>query len=73
MPPEWDQSNRAGYDEAARERIHQYIHRTPVIPSPQSPRAEHPGRLPRPMLKLEHQQYTGSFKLRGATNAILEA
>ncbi|GAA1465808.1 threonine/serine dehydratase [Nocardiopsis exhalans] len=48
---------------AAAERIAPYARRTPVI------RAELGGR---PLtLKLEHLQRTGSFKLRGALNALL--
>jgi threonine dehydratase len=48
--------------DAAR-RVAPYVRRTPVL------RAEVDGR---PLvLKLEHLQRTGSFKLRGATNAVL--
>src|SRR2546423_4181431 len=48
---------------AAEERIRPYIRHTPVL------RAEVDGR---PLvLKLEHLQRTGSFKLRGALNALL--
>src|SRR5439155_14566111 len=48
---------------AAAARIHRYVRRTPIL------RAEVDGR---PLvLKLEHLQQTGSFKLRGATNALL--
>ena len=48
---------------AADARIHRYVRRTPIL------RAEVDGR---PLvLKLEHLQQTGSFKLRGATNALL--
>ncbi len=52
---------------AARRRLGDRIRRTPINPSPSlSDRlgvAVH--------LKLEHHQVTGSFKLRGATNAVL--
>src|SRR4051794_29962632 len=48
---------------AAEERIHAHVRHTPVL------RAEVDGR---PLLfKLEHLQRTGSFKLRGALNALL--
>ena len=48
---------------AAAQRIAPYIRRTPMV------RAELAGR---PVwLKLEHLQVTGSFKARGATNALL--
>ncbi|TNC27317.1 serine/threonine dehydratase [Amycolatopsis alkalitolerans] len=48
---------------AAADRIRPYVRRTPVL------RAEFDGR---PLvLKLEHLQRTGSFKLRGALNALL--
>lgn len=53
--------------EAARERIAETIHRTRVEPS--ASLSEHTG-VPVHM-KLEHHQKTGSFKLRGATNAVL--
>jgi threonine dehydratase len=53
--------------ERARERIALHVRRTPIDPSPSlSALAGAPVHL-----KLEHQQITGSFKLRGATNAIL--
>ncbi len=53
--------------EAARERIAGRLERTPLVPSPSlSDRAGVPV-----YLKLEHHQITGSFKLRGATNAVL--
>jgi threonine dehydratase len=54
-----------GHDDvaAAAERIGPYIRRTPLL------RAEVDGR---PIVfKLEHLQHTGSFKLRGALNALL--
>ncbi|TJW43460.1 MAG: pyridoxal-phosphate dependent enzyme, partial [Mesorhizobium sp.] len=51
---------------AARERIAGKIERTPTVPSPSLS-----GHLGAPVyLKLEHRQTTGSFKLRGASNAI---
>lgn len=53
--------------EAARERIAGTIRATPVEPSASlAARVGHPV-----MLKLEHHQRSGSFKLRGAANAIL--
>ncbi len=52
--------------EAARERIAGRVRRTFCDPSPSlTERAGHPV-----WLKLEHQQITGAFKLRGATNAV---
>ena len=52
---------------AARRRIAGRVRQTPVAPSPVlSERAG--GDV---QLKLEHLQITGSFKLRGATNAVL--
>jgi threonine dehydratase len=52
---------------AAAERIEPYIHRTPILPS------QTLGRLTntRLGLKAEHLQRTGSFKARGAVNAVL--
>ena len=53
--------------EAARRRISGRLRQTPVVHSPGlSTVAGVPVHL-----KLEHQQITGSFKLRGATNAVL--
>lgn len=52
--------------EAARERIAGKIVATPIVPSPSL--TEKVG-VP-VMLKLEHRQTTGSFKLRGASNAL---
>ncbi len=53
--------------EVARKTIASTIHPTPIIPS-----ASLSQLCNAPIfLKLEHQQLTGSFKLRGATNAIL--
>jgi threonine dehydratase len=52
---------------AARQRIGDRVRRTPINPSPCLSE-----RLGVPVhLKLEHHQITGSFKLRGATNAVL--
>lgn len=52
--------------EQARTRIAGTVRRTPVNPSPELAAASNA-----PVhLKLEHHQVTGSFKLRGATNAI---
>ncbi|SMP35445.1 hydroxyectoine utilization dehydratase EutB [Roseibium denhamense] len=53
---------------AARERIGSAVLRTPMVPSPSlSERTGVPV-----FLKMEHHQTTGSFKLRGATNALLQ-
>ena len=53
--------------EGARDRIQGHVRRTFLDHSPSlSEIAGHPVHL-----KLEHQQITGSFKLRGATNAVL--
>lgn len=53
--------------EGARDRIKGHVRRTFLDHSPSlSEIAGHPVHL-----KLEHQQITGSFKLRGATNAVL--
>lgn len=52
---------------AARRRISPFVHRTALTPSPSL--SEMAGQ---PILfKNEQQQLTGSFKLRGATNAVL--
>ncbi|ESZ21699.1 hydroxyectoine utilization dehydratase EutB [Mesorhizobium sp. L48C026A00] len=51
---------------AARDHIAGKVERTPTVPSPSLS-----GHLGAPVyLKLEHRQTTGSFKLRGASNAI---
>lgn len=50
--------------DAADERIRPYIRRTPLVPSAQRDGLH---------LKLECLQRTGSFKLRGALNAVLAA
>ncbi|MDA9513117.1 threonine dehydratase [Bradyrhizobium sp. CCBAU 11430] len=52
----------------ARGRIRGHILSTPIVPSPT---LSDLCRVP-VVLKLEHQQTTGSFKIRGATNAILK-
>ncbi|RDE08673.1 hydroxyectoine utilization dehydratase EutB [Pelagibacterium lacus] len=52
---------------AARQRLAAHIRRTPLAESPSlTQRSGHPI-----LLKCEHHQTTGSFKLRGATNAVL--
>ncbi|MEV7776984.1 pyridoxal-phosphate dependent enzyme [Kitasatospora sp. NPDC088351] len=48
---------------AAAERIAGHVLRTPLLPAPPV--------LPGLLLKAEHLQYGGSFKLRGAANAVL--
>ncbi len=51
---------------AARQRLAAHTRRTPLVCSPSLSRL-----CAQPVyLKLEHQQITGSFKLRGATNAL---
>lgn len=51
---------------AARERIHNKVERTPTVTSQSLSQ-----RFGVPVyLKLEHRQTTGSFKLRGASNAV---
>lgn len=53
--------------QATRARLGDRIRRTPLVPSPQLT-----ARVGSPVhLKLEQLQTTGSFKLRGATNAVL--
>ena len=47
----------------ARERIAPHVVRTPCVPADEL--------LPGSRLKLENEQHTGSFKLRGALNRIL--
>lgn len=51
----------------AKKRIHELVRETPLVES-QSLGAFNGGAI---RLKLEHHQLTGSFKLRGATNAVL--
>lgn len=51
----------------ARRRLAGRLHRTPLVASP-SLTARHGAPV---YLKCEHQQITGAFKLRGATNAVL--
>mgnify|MGYP001821530539 CR=1 FL=1 len=65
MSSDWEIEPRR-IDEA-RTRIRDCIHHTPVVASAS---LEAVAGVP-VMLKLEHHQLTGSFKLRGATNAIL--
>ena len=65
----WAKTDVPGIDDvlAARERLAGRIRKTPLVPSPSlSATANAPV-----FLKLEQLQTTGSFKLRGATNAIL--
>jgi threonine dehydratase len=53
--------------DAARDRLAGHVVRTPLVPSPSLSRL-----CGQPVhLKLETRQTTGSFKLRGATNAVL--
>ena len=53
----------AGLVAEARERISPHVVRTPCVPADEL--------LPGLRLKLENEQHTGSFKLRGALNRIL--
>lgn len=60
---------RPGFEDvtAARRRLAGRVLRTPLVPSPSLSE-----RLGAPvLLKMEQRQITGSFKLRGATNAVL--
>jgi threonine dehydratase len=54
---------------AARERIAPYIRRTPIVPFDH---LNHPSQGREVWLKCEALQRTGSFKLRGAANCILQ-
>jgi threonine dehydratase len=60
-----------GIDEihAAADRIRAFVRRTPLISA--SPAREHSELARRLLLKLESLQVTGSFKARGAVNAVL--
>ena len=53
--------------EEAHRRIYEIVQETPVAPIDNDPRAA----AARAFLKMEHLQKTGSFKLRGAANRIL--
>ncbi|MFK0233066.1 threonine ammonia-lyase [Streptomyces vinaceus] len=55
--------------EAAAARIAGQVLRTPLLPGLPAPGLRHGGRGL--LLKAEHLQYSGSFKLRGAANAVL--
>lgn len=55
--------------EAAAERIKGRVRRTPCLRARYLRQALHPGEL---LLKLESLQVTGSFKARGANNAVLQ-
>ncbi|MFI8264203.1 MULTISPECIES: threonine ammonia-lyase [unclassified Streptomyces] len=55
--------------EAAAARIAGHVRRTPLLAGPAGPELPRAGR--RLLLKAEHLQYSGSFKLRGAANAVL--
>ena len=59
-----------GIDEirAAAERIRGSVRRTPLLAA--APIKERPGLAPGLQLKLEALQVTGSFKARGAINAV---
>ncbi|MFM2032969.1 MAG: hypothetical protein RLZZ297_1734 [Chloroflexota bacterium] len=52
----------------ALQRIAPYIRRTPILPAPQLRGDLHPNLV----LKLENTQVTGSFKVRGAFNNLLQ-
>jgi threonine dehydratase len=54
---------------AAAERIGGFVRRTPLLPA--APTREHPHLARGLLLKLECLQVTGSFKARGAINAVL--
>lgn len=54
--------------EQARQRIAPYVRRTPILPPP-ALQSELPQGL---MLKLENLQLTGSFKVRGVFNSLLQ-
>ncbi|WP_327361328.1 MULTISPECIES: threonine ammonia-lyase [unclassified Streptomyces] len=54
---------------AAAARIAGHVRRTPLLPGLPAPDLHRTGR--RLLLKAEHLQYGGSFKLRGAANAVL--
>ncbi|MET9696737.1 pyridoxal-phosphate dependent enzyme [Streptomyces sp. NPDC006529] len=55
--------------DAAAERLAGYVRRTPLLPGLGAPGRRPPdGSL---LLKAEHLQHSGSFKLRGAANAVL--
>ncbi|WP_327134012.1 pyridoxal-phosphate dependent enzyme [Streptomyces sp. NBC_01343] len=55
--------------EAAAARIAGHVRRTPLLAGPAGPELPRAGR--RLLLKAEHLQHSGSFKLRGAANAVL--
>ncbi|WP_406185488.1 threonine/serine dehydratase [Streptomyces sp. NBC_01006] len=55
--------------EAAAARIAGHVRRTPLLAGPAGPELRRTGRGL--LLKAEHLQYSGSFKLRGAANAVL--
>ncbi|MER7466507.1 pyridoxal-phosphate dependent enzyme [Streptomyces sp. NPDC097981] len=55
--------------EAAAARIAGLVRRTPLLPGLPAPQRRRAGW--RVLLKAEHLQYSGSFKLRGAANAVL--
>ncbi|MFB7052385.1 threonine ammonia-lyase [Streptomyces vinaceus] len=55
--------------EAAAARIAGQVRRTPLLPGLPAPGLRRSGR--ELLLKAEHLQYSGSFKLRGAANAVL--
>ena len=59
-----------GIDEirAAAERIRRFVRRTPLLAA--APAREEPEIAQGLLLKLEALQVTGSFKARGATNAV---
>ncbi|MFI6146436.1 pyridoxal-phosphate dependent enzyme [Streptomyces sp. NPDC051109] len=55
--------------EAAAARIAGHVRRTPLLAGPAAPELRRTGRGL--LLKAENLQYSGSFKLRGAANAVL--
>lgn len=70
LVPDAGQNQDVSFDDilAARERITEYIHRTPIMRSATLSRMTNTSLY----LKPENLQRTGSFKVRGAINAVLQ-
>ena len=66
-PESWEQQSAGPDLEAARARLQGTIHPTPVLGSPFFAKESAAGEV---LLKCENLQRTGSFKLRGALNAL---